>query len=92
MKQPKLADLKYNEAGTQRIRDAIKKTTKIKVTINIDEESLIALKKKASKSGASYQKLLNSILREGLSHHSDTDSRLERIEKELEKIKRKIVA
>ena len=46
----------------------------------------------SSETGAPYQRLLNQILKEGLSKRSEAESRLDRIEKELKRIKRKIAA
>ena len=46
----------------------------------------------AANSGASYQKLLNQILKEGLSKKTNSEARLDRLEKELEKIRKKLVA
>ena len=92
MKQPKLTDLVLDRKGTKSIRAQADKTQKIKITINIDQDSLETLRKMAGSTGASYQKLLNQILKEGLSEHATSESRLNRLEKELEKLKRKIAA
>lgn len=90
MKQPMLKDLTLNKKGTKEIRTIARSSTKIKITVNIDEEILEELKAKAAKSGASYQKLLNQILREGLEGRSDVETRLEKLERELIKIKKKV--
>jgi hypothetical protein len=50
------------------------------------------LREVAGKSGASYQKLLNQILKEGLKKRDDAEARLNRLEKEIEQLKRKRVA
>ena len=92
MKQPKLNDLSIDQKGTKRIRALAVKTQKVKITINIDYDSLEALRKMAGSTGASYQKLLNQILKEGLVEHTTAETRLTRVEKELEKLKRKIAA
>jgi len=68
------------------------KTRKVKITINIDQDSLEALRELAGESGASYQKLLNQVLREGLKKRDSAEARLDRIERELEQLKRKRVA
>ncbi|MDD1444116.1 hypothetical protein MEO93_28010 [Dolichospermum sp. ST_sed3] len=68
------------------------KTSKVKITINIDLENIEALKALALKSGASYQKLLNQILADGLSKKSVSESRLDRIEKELARLRKKLAA
>ena len=90
MKQPKLSNLKMDSKGTKLIRTEFAKSKKIKITINIDQESLELLKNKAEKTGAPYQRILNQILKEGLSQQSYSESRLDRIEKELEKLKKKV--
>jgi len=90
MKQPRLNNLKINEKATLRLRQQMAATKKIKITINIDQDSLVTLKSIALKAGSSYQKLLNQILKEGLEVHRGSDARLDRLEKEIEKLKRKI--
>ena len=92
MKQPKLSDLVIDPKGTREIRSAMKKARKIKITINVDEDSLVLLRKMSSETGAPYQKLLNQILKEGLSKRSEAESRLDRIERELQRLKRNIAA
>ena len=92
MRQPKLNDLVIDRRATREIRSKMKRTRKIKITINVDEDSLALLRKMSSETGAPYQKLLNQILKEGLSKRSAAESRLQRIEKELKRIKRKIAA
>jgi len=92
MKQPKLNDLMIDRKGTRRMRAEAKIVRKVKITINIDQDSLDALRAMAGKSGASYQKLLNQVLREGLKKRDSADARLDRIERELEQLKRKRVA
>ena len=92
MKQPKLNELVIDRRGTKEIRSKMKRSKKIKITINVDEDSLVLLRKMSSETGAPYQKLLNQILKEGLSKRSEAESRLDRIEKELKRIKREIAA
>ena len=92
MKQPKLSDLILDQKGTNEIRTNMGKTRKIKITINIDEDSLDILREISEKSGASYQKLLNQVLKEGLKKRLESESRLDRIERGLEKIKKKVAA
>ena len=92
MRQPKLSDLVFDQKGTKEIRAKIAKTKKIKITINIDQDSLDVLHEISGKTGASYQKLLNQVLREGLKKRLESESRLDRIEKELKKLKKKLAA
>ena len=65
MKQPKLNDLVIDRKATQSIRSAMAKAKKIKITINIDEDSLGILRDMANQTGVPYQKLLNQILKDG---------------------------
>lgn len=92
MKQPKLTNLVIDRKGTKQMRAQAAKTDKVKITINIDQDSLESLRKMAGSTGASYQKLLNKILREGLTEQVNSDSRISRIEKEIEKLKKKFAA
>jgi uncharacterized protein (DUF4415 family) len=90
MKQPKMSDLVIDHRGTRRMRAEAAKTRKIKITINIDQDSLDSLREMAGKTGASYQKLLNQILRKGLRKRGEAESRMDRIERELERLKKKV--
>jgi predicted DNA binding CopG/RHH family protein len=92
MKQPKISDLMIDRKATQRMRADAAKTKKIKITINIDQDSLDTLREMSGKTGAPYQKLLNRILKEGLEKRSESESRLDRIEREIERLKRKMAA
>jgi predicted DNA binding CopG/RHH family protein len=92
MKQPKLSDLVMDTKGTRELRSKMQKTKKVKITINIDESSLGHLREIANETGASYQKLLNQILKDGLAKRTSAESRLGRLEKELERLKKKIAA
>lgn len=89
MKQPKMSELRVDRKGTRRIRNEALKTRKIKITINVDHDSLEIIRKLAANTGASYQKLLNQILREGLKSRNDAESRLARIEREIERLKKR---
>ncbi len=91
MKQPKISDLEIDRKGTDQIRGRFAKSRKIKITINIDEDSLELLKEMSGKTGAPYQKLLNQVLKEGLKRRDGAETRLDRLEKELEKLKKKVV-
>lgn len=92
MKQPKLNDLVIDRKSTKDIRSRMSKAKKVKITINIDEDSLSMLKSLAENTGAPYQKLLNQVLKEGLATRSSSETRLDRIERELEKLKKKVAA
>lgn len=92
MKKPKLSDLKYDVTETKRVRSAMRNPQSVKITINIDSESLVQLRDLAAQSGVPYQRLLNKLVREGLGKSSSTESRLEKLEKELERLKKKLAA
>ena len=94
MKQPKIKDLKIDLKGTQTLRTRMAKAKKIKITINIDEDLLTALKLRSDDSGIPYQVLLNKLLRSSIekSIPSKAQSRLDRLEKEVAKLKRSISA
>lgn len=92
MKQPKMTNLRIDAAGTKKIRSAMQRARSVKITINIDADSLSALRETAERTGVPYQRLLNNILREGLSNQALTEDRLARIEKELARIKKKLAA
>lgn len=92
MKQPKTKNLKIDAAGTRKIRAEMQKSRSIKITINIDADSLNALRETAARTGIPYQRLLNNILKEGIAKQSATEDRLARIEQELARIKKKLAA
>lgn len=92
MKQPKMANLRVDAAGTKKMRAAMRQARSIKITINIDADSLGALRETAERTGVPYQRLLNNILREGLANQTVTEDRLTRIEKELARLKKKLAA
>jgi predicted DNA binding CopG/RHH family protein len=90
MKQPKMSDLVIDRKGTKQMRAEAAKSKKIKITINIDQDSLDILRDMAGSTGAPYQKLLNQILKEGLMKREVSESRLDKIERELERLKKKV--
>lgn len=91
MKQPNLSDMRIDSAGTRKIRTAAKKKS-VKITINIDRDSLSLLRAMADETGVPYQRLLNTLLRESLKGKEMVQSRIERLEHELKKVKRKLAA
>ena len=90
MRQPKLSNLTIDARGTRIIRKSVAKNDKVKITINIDEESLARLRTRSDKTGVPYQRLLNQILREALKGEEAMESRLEKLERELERLKKKV--
>jgi predicted DNA binding CopG/RHH family protein len=92
MKQPNLKDLKRDEIGTEKIRASLAKAKNIKITINIDTKSLFALREIARDTGIPYQRLFNVLLEKSLTKRESTESRLDRLEQELKKMKRQAAA
>ena len=68
------------------------KSKAVKITINIDKENLEILRDKASKTGVPFQRLLSRLLAKALQNDKETESRLARLEREVTKIKKKVVA
>ena len=90
MKQPKMSDLKYDSSGTQKMRKAMAKQKKVKITINFDADILDEIRKMAEDMGTPYQTLLNKIVRDSLLKKKADETRLDRLERELKKLKKKI--
>jgi hypothetical protein len=80
--------------GTEQMRARAHKSKKTKITVNIDQDILVALKKRSDTSGIPYQSLLNRMLRTALNdtRPDDTNSRLDRLERELAAIKKRLIA
>lgn len=92
MRKPTLRNLKVDVVETTKIRRALKKQKLVKITINFDADSLEAVKKEASASGVPYQRLLNKLLKESLASKRATESRIDRIERELRQVKKRLAA
>jgi predicted DNA binding CopG/RHH family protein len=92
MKQPNYKNLKINKAGTEAMRQKAAHAKSIKITINVDHESLSKLKKMSESSGTPYQRLLNQILKAGLGRETDLESRINHLEHEIKKLKDKLSA
>jgi predicted DNA binding CopG/RHH family protein len=92
VKKPRIGDLKVETAGTRRLRAEMAGRGSVKITINVDADSLAKLKELSADSGVPYQRLLNSLLRERLSQADTVHSRLNRIEKELARVKKTLAA
>ena len=88
MRKPRISDVRVDTAGTHRLRAEMARRASVKITINVDVDSLAKLKELSADSGVPYQRLLNSILKERLSKADTVHSRLDRIEKELVRIKK----
>jgi predicted DNA binding CopG/RHH family protein len=91
MKELRLSDLVIDHKGTQQIRRKMTAARSVKITINIDKDSLDILRAKAAETGMPYQRLLNQFLNRALLNDAQTESRLDRLEKEITRLK-KIVA
>jgi predicted DNA binding CopG/RHH family protein len=92
MKEPKLSELEIDHKSTRQIRRRMAATKSVKITINIDKENLDILRARASETGVPYQRLLNRLLTRALQMDRESESRLNRLEKEVNKLKRRIVA
>ncbi len=90
MKQPNLNDLEIDVQGTKRIRTKMAKGKKVKITINLDEDVLELVKKLAVESGTPYQSLINRLIRGALIENKEEAKRIDRIECELEALKKKV--
>jgi predicted DNA binding CopG/RHH family protein len=92
MKQPKLSDLKVDSKGTKAIRKMMTKSKKVKITINVDEDLLQELRRMAESMGTPYQTLLNKVLKDAVLSKIEDGSRLDRLERELDRLKKKLAA
>lgn len=92
MRKPSIRDMKVDTAGTRRLRAEMAGRGSVKITINVDADSLVKLKELSAESGVPYQRLLNGILKERLTKADTVRSRLDRIEKELARVKKCLAA
>lgn len=92
MKQPKMSDLRVARVATRLMRARMAKVQKIKITINLDADLLSQIRQLSEKRGTPYQTYLNRLLRETLAHRRGERSRLDRLERELAGIKKKLAA
>jgi len=92
MKKPNQKNLKINKAKTEQIRSAMAKSKSVKITLNIEADTLSKLKEMAEESGVPYQRLLNRTLSDGLAGETTLESRIKRMEKEIENLKKQIAA
>ena len=92
MRKPRIPDVKVDATGTRRLRAAMAGRRSVKITINLDADSLAKLKELSADSSVPYQRLLNQLLRERLSQADTIHARVERLEKELARVKKRLVA
>lgn len=81
-----------DEKGTRQIQRRMASSGSVKITINVDRNSLAILRAKSAATGVPYQRLLNRLLAQALESNRESESRLDRLEKEVNKLKKKIVA
>ena len=92
MKQPKIRDLVFDAKGTKNIRSKMARAKKVKITINIDQDSLSLLRVQSGETGIPYQRLLNLRLKEALQKKRNAESRLKRLENDVAKLKQRLAA
>jgi predicted DNA binding CopG/RHH family protein len=92
MREPKLGQLKIDEPGTAKLRAALAGGKAVRITINIKAKSLQALSKASQQTGVPYQALLSRLLKDGAKSRETTEARLDRLERELKRMKRDHVA
>ena len=92
MKEPKISNLKFDSSETKRIRKGMSRKRSVKITINIDVDTLARFRQMAERSGVPYQRLINRSLADSLVAEAAAESRLERVEKEVKALKKKLAA
>ena len=92
MRKSGSSHVRVDAAGLPRRRAVVAGRKSVKMTINVDADSLAKLKVLSAESGVPYQRLLNSILRDRLATAETVHSRLDRIEKELAWVKKTLAA
>jgi predicted DNA binding CopG/RHH family protein len=90
MKNSKPMIHNINGMGTPQTRPRTAESESIKITINIDRNSLAILRAKAAATGVPYQRLLNQFLMKALEGDRESESRLDRLEKKINKLKKKL--
>ena len=90
MKTPKLAELKIDRAGTKNLRARLGRTKHIKITIRVDAGKFRSLSTISGRKLPAYYRLIGQLLKTKLDDIAA--SRLDRIERELKKLKRQIAA
>ena len=92
MKKPSLKNLKIDLTHTKKIRESMARQKSVKITINIDADTLSKMKELAEESGIPYQRLINRTLMEAIDGKNSAESRLDKIERELKSLKKKMAA
>lgn len=92
MKKPNPKNLRENKSETARLRAKANTAKKVKITINIEAETLTRYRKIAEDTGIPYQRLINRKLMENLEEEESIHERLTKVEKELRALKKKLSA
>ena len=92
MREPRLDDLTVDEAASAQLRGALARDKAVKITVTIDTKSLHALREASRRTGVPYQALVSRVLKTGLTRRVTTESRLDRLEREVKRMKRILVA
>ena len=74
------------------MRKAMSKTSSVKITVNIDSETLDELRSLANENGIPYQRLLNQSLKDGLKNKTSIERRVAALEKQVKKLKSEVAA
>jgi predicted DNA binding CopG/RHH family protein len=92
MREPRLGELTIDEAGTAKFRASLAGQKAVTITIHVDTKSLQGLKEVSRETGVPYQTLVGRVLRDAVKSKATTESRLDRLERELKRMKRILVA
>ena len=92
MREPKVDHLKVDETGTAKLRAAFGRQKAVRITINIDAKSFRGLRRAARATGLPYETLLGRLLKNGQHRRATVESRLSRLEQEVKRMKRILVA
>jgi predicted DNA binding CopG/RHH family protein len=92
VRKPRITDVKVDVAGAKKLRGELAGRKSVKITINVDADTLGKLKELSADSGVPYQRLLNSLLKERLAAADTVHTRLDRLEKELARVKKTLAA
>lgn len=92
MRAPRLGDLMIDKAGTAKVRAALAGKKVITITIHMDSKNLRVLKQASRETGIPYQTLVGQVLRDAVKGEVTIESRLDRLEREVKKLRRILVA
>ena len=92
MREPTLDRLKVDEAGMAKLRAAFGRQKAVQITIDMDANSFRGLKRAARETGVPYETLLGRLLKMGEHRRATMESCLNRLEQEVKRMKRILVA